>query len=93
LPDEGRVISLKSRIDMPRYDELKVWLEKVCTKSMEKRKKNHATSWTRTCNLLNASQVLYRLSCSLQRNVAQIFSTPSPSTHFAEQTEARMNSL
>jgi len=32
----------------------------------------------------------YLLSCDFQSNVAQVFSTPS--THFAEQMEARTNS-
>jgi len=55
----------------------------------KKSEKNHAIAGY---NFLNESQMLYQLSGGFQRNVAQIFSTPSPSTHFTEQMEACMNS-
>jgi len=56
-------------------------------KGIISRKKVPAAAGIRTNSFLFESQVLYHL----QRNAVQVFSTPSPSTHFREQTEARVN--
>jgi len=58
---------------MLRYDEVKVWSQNKCVQKVWEKEKNHATSWILTHNFLNASQVLYWLSCSLQRNFLYTF--------------------
>jgi len=65
---------------MPRYDELKVWLQKSVYKKYGKGKKIMPPAGFKPAT---ASQALYRSSCIFQRNVTQVFSTPLPSTHFA----------
>jgi len=40
LPDEGRVISLNPTLICASNAEIKVWLQKMCTKGMEKEKKS-----------------------------------------------------
>ena len=42
--------------------------------------------------IFSSSQVLYHLNCGFQRNLAQVFSAPLPSTHFREQTDGHVNS-
>jgi len=54
---------------------------------MISRKKVPAPARIQTNNFLFASQVLYHLNtdcCGFEKNVAQVFSTPLHSTHFAE---------
>jgi len=67
----------------------------VYPKGMIQEKKVPAAARIRTNYFLFASQVPYHpniVCCDFQRNVAQIFSTPSHLNHFAERTEARVNS-
>jgi len=67
----------------------------VYPKGMIQEKQVPAAAGIRTNDFSFASKVPYHLNtvcCGFQKNVAQIFSIPSHSTHFAERTEARVNS-
>ena len=83
----------------PRYvlcmDELKSCFKKVFTKRYWVERKKSVNTWIWTHDLLHASQAFYHLNsmcCGFQRNVAQVFSTPWPSTRCRDRTEARVNS-
>jgi len=93
--DDRHVILLESRLHkwfgcqvtaVPKVDS-----KNMCAKGMISRKKVPAAAKIPTNKFCLLVKCSYTACCGFQRNIAQVFSTPSPLTHFRKQMKVRVS--